>query len=239
MILGGDGTGSVVSEPAGIACPPTCTAPFPYGTEVTLVARPEPAKPFLSWKFGCTPTSADPRRCVLTATNRPNWVGVALGEDDQIGQPTNLAVLFDVTREGEGTVAGRELDCGTDCEHRYAFGSREELRATAADGWRFTAWNGACAKEATCILYVGPVTSVAARFTENLAPQLESVRATGKKAGRNLRSGSPSATRRRRGSSFAARARRSSSPSAVTSWPGERLRSCSRCPRRRNPVGCG
>jgi hypothetical protein len=187
VILGGDGTGSVVSEPAGIACPPTCTAPFPYGTEVTLVARPDPAKPFLSWKFGCTPTSADPRRCVLTATNRPNWVGVALGEDDQIGQPTNLAVLFDVTREGEGTVAGRELDCGSDCEHRYAFGSREELRATAATGWRFTAWNGACAKEATCIVYVGPVTSVAARFTENLAPQLESVRATGTKAGRKLR----------------------------------------------------
>ena len=187
VILGGDGTGSVVSEPVGIACPPTCTAPFPYGTEVTLVARPDPAKPFLSWKFGCTPTSADPRRCVLTATNRPNWVGVALGEDDQIGQPTNLAVLFDVTREGEGTIAGRELDCGTDCEHRYAFGSREELRAAPADGWRFTAWDGACAKEATCILYVGPVTSVAARFTENLAPRLESVRATGKKAGRKLR----------------------------------------------------
>lgn len=186
VIPGDYDTGSIVSEPAGIACPPTCTAPFPYGTEVTLVARPDPAAPFLSWKFGCTPTSADPRRCVLTATNRPNWVGVALGEDAGIGQPTTLSVLFDVTREGQGSVTGRELDCGAKCEHQYAFGSREELRATAAGGWRFTGWNGACAKAPTCLLYVGPVTSVAARFTENLSPQLQSVRATGRGAGRKL-----------------------------------------------------
>ncbi len=186
VIPGGDGTGSVVSEPAGIACPPTCTAPFPFGTEVTLVARPDAAAPFLSWKFGCTPTAADPRRCVLTATNRPNWVGVALGEDDTIGQPATLSVLFAVTREGQGSVSGRELECGANCEHVYSFGSREELRATAASGWRFTGWNGACAKEPTCLLYVGPVTSVAARFAENLSPQLLSVRATGQKAGRKL-----------------------------------------------------
>jgi hypothetical protein len=188
VIRAGDGTGRIVSEPAGIACPPTCTAPFPYGTEVTLIAEPDPAAPFLSWKFGCTPSAADPRRCVLTATNRPNWVGVALGEDDGIGQPTNLSVLFDVVRAGQGSVAGRELDCGGTCEHRYEFGFREELRATPAGGWRFTRWEGACAnpQQSTCAVYVGPVTSVAARFTENLAPQLLSVRATGKKAGRKL-----------------------------------------------------
>ena len=186
VIRAGDGTGSVVSEPAGIACPPTCTAPFPYGSEVTLIAQPAPNAPFVSWKFGCTPSQSDPRRCVLTATNRPNWVGVALGEDDGIGQPTTLSVLFDVTREGQGSVTGRELDCGAKCEHQYAFGSREELRAIAAGGWRFTGWSGACAKTPNCLLYVGPVTSVAARFTENLAPQLQSVRATGRRAGRKL-----------------------------------------------------
>ena len=183
---GGDRTGSIVSEPAGIACPPTCQAPFPYGTQVTLVARPDPASPFLSWKFGCTPTATDPRRCVLTATNRPNWVGVRLGKDGGVGQPATLSVLFDVTREGQGSVAGNELDCGDRCEHRYVFGSQEELSATAAAGWRFSGWNGACAKEPMCRLYVGPVTSVAARFTENLAPQLQSVRAAGRGAGRKL-----------------------------------------------------
>ena len=187
VVRGGSGAAGIASEPPGIACPPTCTARFPYLTQVTLIAQPDPAAPFLSWKFGCTPSTADPRRCVLTATNRPNWVGVALGEDAEIGRPTNLSVLFDVARVGQGRVAGRELNCGATCEHRYAFGAEEQLRATPAAGWRFTGWNGACAKRPMCRLYVGPVTSVAARFTENLAPRLQSLQATGTKAGRKLR----------------------------------------------------
>jgi hypothetical protein len=186
VVPGDYDSGSIVSEPAGISCPPTCTARFPFGSEVTLIAQPDPASPFLSWKFGCTLSPADPRRCTLTATNRPNWVGVALGEDKEIGRPATLSVHFDVTREGRGRVDGRELDCGAKCDHVYGFGSREELRATPAGGWRFTAWDGACAKAPTCVLYVGPVTSVAARFTENLAPRLLSVRATGAKARRKL-----------------------------------------------------
>jgi hypothetical protein len=121
VIRGGNGTGSIVSEPPGIACPPTCTASFPAGSQVTLVASPDPASPFLSWKFGCTVSNSDPRRCTLTATNRPNWVGVALGEDDVIGVPTTLSVLFDVAREGKGAIKSKELNCGATCEHRYVF----------------------------------------------------------------------------------------------------------------------
>jgi hypothetical protein len=186
VIRRGNGTGSIVSEPAGIACPPTCTASFPAGSTVTLVAVPDPASPFLSWKFGCSVSASDPRRCTLAATNSPNWVGVALGADDAIGVPATLSVLFDVSHEGEGAITGRELDCGGKCEHRYLFGTAEELRARPATGWRFTQWKGACGTAATCPLYIGPVTSVSARFTENLVPQLQSVQATGRKARRKL-----------------------------------------------------
>ena len=49
-----------------------------------------------------------------------------------------------------------------------------------------TTWRGACAKQPTCRLYVGPVTSVAAQFTENLVPKLLSVAAAGKKKGRKV-----------------------------------------------------
>jgi hypothetical protein len=187
VILRGNDTGSIVSEPLGIACPPTCAAPFPAGSQVTLVAAPDPATPFLKWKFGCAVSPSDPRRCTLTATNRPNWVGVALGEDAEIGVPNTLAVLFDVARVGNGVITGLELDCGAKCEHRYVFGTREELSARPSDGWRFTGWNGACGKAATCSLYIGPVTTLGALFTENLAPQLQSVKATGRRAARTLR----------------------------------------------------
>ena len=186
VIRDGNGTGSIVSEPAGIACPPTCTAAFPEGSQVTLVALPDTVTPFLSWKFGCAPSSVDPRRCTLTATNRPNWVGVALGEDAEIGVPTTLAVLFDIARVGKGVVRGRELDCGEKCEHRYVFGTQEVLSALPAEGWRFTQWDGACAKAATCSLYIGPVTTLGAVFVENLVPQLQTVKATGSKSSRKL-----------------------------------------------------
>lgn len=183
---GGLETGTVVSEPAGIACPPTCEAPFPYGAHVVLVALPDPTAPFVSWKFGCTVSAADPRRCTATLTNRPTWVGVALGQDDQVSQPATLDVLFGVAREGQGTVAGRELECGTKCESEYTFGEREELRATPAGGWRFGGWDGACARAPTCLLHVGPVTSVSARFVENLVPRLLSLKAVRVRAGRRV-----------------------------------------------------
>jgi hypothetical protein len=95
-------------------------------------------------------------------------------------------VLFSVAREGLGEVAGRELSCGTTCERQYPFGELEELRAIPAGGWRFGTWVGACARAPTCELHVGPVTSVSARFVENLVPQLLSLKATGRRAGRRV-----------------------------------------------------
>jgi hypothetical protein len=184
--LSGSGTGSIVSEPPGITCPGSCSAPFPAGSVVTLVAAPDPASTFLHWMFGCAASASDPRRCTLTATNRANFVAVAFGEPGVIFAPATLNVLFDVSREGRGAVKGDRLDCGGTCEQRYAFGTREELLARPAAGWRFTQWNGACGAAAACTLYIGPVTSVSAKFTENLAPQLQSVQATGRKAGRKL-----------------------------------------------------
>ena len=170
MILGSNGTGSVVSEPPGIACPPTCSAPFPAVVQVTLIATPDPATPFLKWKFGCTVSPSDPRRCTLTATNHPNWVGVAMGRT-KIGVPTTLAVLFDIARV-ERRITGLELDCGPKCEHRYVFGTRESC-ARSVGRMALHAVERLRARRA-CTLYIGPVTTLGALFTENLAPQLQS-----------------------------------------------------------------
>jgi hypothetical protein len=41
----GTGTGTVTSTPAGINCGSTCSAPFAYGTAVTLTAAPAPRHP--------------------------------------------------------------------------------------------------------------------------------------------------------------------------------------------------
>ena len=59
VIRRGNDTGSIVSEPPGIACPPTCTAPFRASSQVTLdhLTRPGIALPRLEVR--CTVSTTD------------------------------------------------------------------------------------------------------------------------------------------------------------------------------------
>jgi hypothetical protein len=54
----GTGSGSVVSNPAGIACPTDCGQTYPSGTVVTLTAAPASGSTFAGWSGACTGTGA-------------------------------------------------------------------------------------------------------------------------------------------------------------------------------------
>jgi hypothetical protein len=56
----GDGVGAIVSDPAGIACGPDCTAPFATGTRVRLTADAADGSTFAGWA-GCD--AIDGPRC--------------------------------------------------------------------------------------------------------------------------------------------------------------------------------
>jgi hypothetical protein len=100
---------------------------------------------------------------------------VAIGEDDTIGVPSVVSVLFEVAPAGRGHVRGGGIDCGERCSGTYTFGRPETLAAVPSAGWRFTRWLGACEPRPRCTLLVGPVTSLGVTFTENLAPRLLSL----------------------------------------------------------------
>lgn len=53
----GNGTGTIVSAPAGISCPPTCSKLFPAGQSVTLTATPGTGTAFMGWTGACTGTA--------------------------------------------------------------------------------------------------------------------------------------------------------------------------------------
>ena len=58
----GSGTGTVTSDPSGIACGPTCSALFPAGTVVTLAASADAGTLFAGWSGACTGMGP----CVIT-----------------------------------------------------------------------------------------------------------------------------------------------------------------------------
>jgi hypothetical protein len=55
----GNGTGLVMSTPAGISCDPTCSATYVTGTTVTFAATPSPGSEFSGWSGGgCAGTAS-------------------------------------------------------------------------------------------------------------------------------------------------------------------------------------
>jgi len=49
----GNGRGTVTSSPVGIGCGGTCSAGFPYGTALTLTAKPTATSVFGGWSGAC------------------------------------------------------------------------------------------------------------------------------------------------------------------------------------------
>lgn len=59
------GAGTVTSNPAGISCPPTCSADFVVGTQVVLTSTPDADSYHDAWAGACTTADAD---CTVTAS---------------------------------------------------------------------------------------------------------------------------------------------------------------------------
>lgn len=62
------GTGTVTSEPAGIACPRACSGRFDRLAMVTLTAVPNPYSVFGGWTGACSGTA----KCIVTLDNAKN-----------------------------------------------------------------------------------------------------------------------------------------------------------------------
>lgn len=154
------GTGAVVSSPAGINCPSTCSASFPAGTNVALTAQaPEDGTwVFNGWSGACTGNSS----CTFAANGAMSVTATFTQ------QP-----LLQVSVTGSGSVASSPagISCGATCSAPFATASTVTLTATPAAGFALSSWGGACSGSGSCTVTMNGNQLVSATFTA-VQPQL-------------------------------------------------------------------
>jgi len=156
------GQGRVTSLPAGIDCPGDCEENVVTGTLVELLPEPAAGWVFDRWESACTGSGT----CSLSIAPGINTVTAVFVE-----LPPDTQALT-VTRVGQGLVVSNPagINCGTTCSAQYASGTSVGLSATAADGWQFTGWSGACIGTGACQLNMSENRSVQASFEQEQAP---------------------------------------------------------------------
>jgi uncharacterized repeat protein (TIGR02543 family) len=157
VVLAGDGSGAVTSDPAGIDCGTACSHQYPPNTTVTLTASSAVGSSFAGWSGGgCSGTGS----CAVTV-GAANVVTAAFSK-------TLYALTVTRTGSGSGTVtsATAGIDCGSDCTEPYGYNDIVTLTATPDSNSVFAGWTGAgCTGLGACVVTVTTSTNVAAQFT--------------------------------------------------------------------------
>lgn len=151
------GNGTVNSQPAGIDCGNTCSAPFAANASVTLGVTPATGQVFSGWGGACTGAGLS---CTVTMSQARSVSAVFAA-----APPVQRTLT--VTRSGNGVVRSQPVgvDCGTDCSGSFGDGASVVLSAAPAAGQRFTGWSGACSgSAATCTLTMSANRNVGATF---------------------------------------------------------------------------
>lgn len=155
-----NGSGNVVSTPAGINCGSDCSEIYAGGTSVALTASAASGYVFSGWSgsdISCSGTGA----CTVTMNKARAVVAT-------FSPVTTTNYTLQVSRSGSGTVtsAPAGINCGTDCSESYASGTSVTLTATPAAGYTFSGWNGGgCAGTGVCTVSMTMARSTTATFT--------------------------------------------------------------------------
>jgi hypothetical protein len=117
----GTGTGTVISDPAGINCGNTCTYQFVANTNVTLTATPDASSSFSGW-------SGD-----ATGTNTTTTVTMSGNKNVTATFVPLYTLTITKSGAGTGTVTSNPsgVNCGATCSYKFAFNNSVTFTATA------------------------------------------------------------------------------------------------------------
>ncbi len=131
------GQGTVTGT--GITCGSLCSNTYSSGTPLTLAAEPTTGWHFDKWAGDCNANGQ------VTMDSNKQCQAIFLsdsGENPPIDP--NINYKLTVSTQGQGTVTGSSIMCGTQCSHSYASGSTLILSMNAAKDWHFGKWTGDC-----------------------------------------------------------------------------------------------
>jgi hypothetical protein len=151
----GNGSGRVLSNPAGIDCTTNCSTSFPTGSQVVLSPIPAIGSTFSGW-------SGDAACATGTVTMNANHSCTATFT------ATSAAYSLAVSETGSGTVSSSDggINCGSTCSHTYTGGTTITLAASAAAGWSFSSWSGNCSGGPVFQITMTSNQSCTANFTQ-------------------------------------------------------------------------
>jgi hypothetical protein len=140
------GSGKVTSQPGGIDCGATCTAPFATDSTVTLTATPTPGWSFAGWTGACAGTGP----CPVTMSD-PRAVTATFAPPDTVYAVAVAAGGGTVTSDVPGIV------CGAACVASFGAGVPVTLTPSGP-----VTWGGACTGSGSCVVPMTRARSVTA-----------------------------------------------------------------------------
>ena len=152
----GTGSGSVVSDPAGIDCGLNCSALYYYNQSVILTASPATGSTFTGWS-GDVCTGSDICTVTMSAAR-------SVTAEFYLNKYT---LTVNKAGSGSGTVTSEPtgIDCNTDCSAVFDNGVSVTLSVAPSNNTTFNGWDGACTGMQACNVTMTSDQSVTANFT--------------------------------------------------------------------------
>lgn len=179
VILAGTGTGTVQSDPAGIACGVDCEAVYPLGSQISLSAGSAPGSVFVGWSGACSGSGP----CVVNL----NQSRTVTAQFDLLPQSHTVSVSLVGAGGGQVSSMPGGILCQPSCSADFMEGTMLTLQASANGDSQFLGWGGDCAfagSSPSCQLTVNGERTLSAEF--GLQPRSLDVVLAGTGSGRVL-----------------------------------------------------